>query len=209
MLVAKNSTKKREVIPAGNYVARAFSMVHIGTVKEQILGEVKKLNKVRFTWELPTETRVFDEDKGEQPLVISKEYNVSMHEKSRLRLDIESWKGRTFTDAEAKSFDLAGLIGEVCMLNIIIKTTKGGNDFAVISNITSLPKGLQYPAQVNPSYEWNYEDKFDEEAIDKFPEFIRDRIRHSDEYRKLQEEDFAVEDDINSVFAEDNNDMPF
>jgi hypothetical protein len=185
MIEATNQSKPKELIPSGNYVARCYSMIHIGTVDEDYIGEIKTMNKVRITWELPTELRVFSEEKGEQPMVISKEYTLSMHEKSNLRRDLESWRGKGFTDDQAKSFDITKLLGVVCMLNIIHKTTKTGNEFATISNISTMPKGLVCPEQVNPTFEFNFTDKYDEFALNAFPTFIKDKIKSSVEYKKL------------------------
>src|SRR3954469_527949 len=116
---ATSNGTKRELIPAGNYIARCYQMIHIGTVTEFILGEQKTMNKVRIGWELPTETRVFSQEKGDQPLVISKEFTLSMHEKSTLRKTLASWRGKDFNEEQAKSFDVTTLIGAPCMLNII------------------------------------------------------------------------------------------
>lgn len=213
MINATNSGgATREIIPAGNYIARCYSMVHIGTVDEDIIGETKTLNKCRITWELPGETRVFDQAKGEQPLVISKEYTLSMHEKSNLRRDLESWRGKSFTDEQAKMFDITKLLGVPCMLNIIHKTpNKGGNAYAIISNISSLPKGFNCPPQINPTFEWNFEDKFDQIALEAFPDFIKDKIKSSAEYKALQNfpvdlphSEPAVDDE-----PETENDLPF
>src|SRR3990167_9222440 len=66
-ITAKNESKPIELAPAGNHIARCYSMVHIGTIKETIRGEVKELNKVRISWELPTEKKIFNSDKGEEP----------------------------------------------------------------------------------------------------------------------------------------------
>lgn len=209
MINATNSGVKRELIPAGNYVARCYSMIHIGTVEEDILGEKKTLNKVRITWELPGEMRVFQEDKGEQPLVISKEYTLSMHEKATLRRDLESWRGRSFTDEQAKSFDITKLLGVPCMLNIIHKTTKSGNTVAVISNISSIPKGFTCPAQINPNYEWNFEEYFDEIALDAFPDFIKDKIKSSAEYKKLVNMPIDLPHSETVVDDEPADDLPF
>jgi len=44
--------------PQGNHVAWCISMVHIGTVEEEYLGEKKWQNKVRITWELPEEKKI-------------------------------------------------------------------------------------------------------------------------------------------------------
>src|SRR5688500_13440346 len=121
---ATNKTAQRELIPAGNYVARCYQMIEIGTVKENIMGDEKTLHKVRIGWELPTELKVFNPEKGEQPLVISKEYTLSMNEKSNLRKDLKSWRGKDFTEDEARKFDITALVGVPCMLNIIHKPSK-------------------------------------------------------------------------------------
>ena len=79
----------------------------------------KQVNKVRITWELPTELKVFNPDKGEQPQAISKEFTLSMHEKSSLRAFLTSWRGKGFTEDEAKAFDVTKLLGVPCMLSIV------------------------------------------------------------------------------------------
>jgi len=63
---ATNTSTPRELIPAGNYIARCYKMLHIGTNLETIDGKTQLMNKVRIGWELPTETKVFDEAKGFQ-----------------------------------------------------------------------------------------------------------------------------------------------
>jgi hypothetical protein len=205
---ATSNSQKRELIPAGNYIARCYSMIHIGTITEEIMGERKTLNKCRITWELPGELRTFDQEKGEQPMVISKEYTLSMHEKANLRRDLESWRGKAFTDDQAAKFDITKLLGVPCMLNIIHKVTKSGNDFATISNISSLPKGLVCPAQVNPSFEFNFEDKFDEFQLEDFPDFIKDKIKASAEYLKLKSAPIDLSTDENGG-TDEGDDLPF
>ena len=197
---------KRELIPAGSYPARCYSMIHIGTNTENIMGTEKTLNKVRITWELPTETRVFNEEKGEQPFSISNEYTLSMHEKSNLRKDLEGWRGKGFTEEQAREFDISKLIGIPCMLSIIHKTAKSGNDFACINSISKLPKGVECPDQVNPSFEFNYTDKFSESEVMQMPDFIKEKIKSSEEYRALQTD---TDPDENEEIFQESDDLPF
>lgn len=208
MINAINNGTKRELIPGGNYVARCYSMIHIGTITEEIRGQKKDINKVRITWELPTELRVFDESKGKQPMVISKEYTLSMFEMANLRKDLESWRGRSFTDNEAKSFDISKLLGVPCMINIIHTVSKKGVEYATISSISTMPKGLECPKQVNPTFEWNFEDKWDEIALDEFPDFIKDKIKSSAEYRAMKSEVIDMTDKAEEDVAV-TNDLPF
>lgn len=172
-----------EPIATGNYPARCFSMIHIGTTDEVILGVAKRLNKVRITWELPTELKVFKEENGEQPQVISKEFTLSMHEKATLRGFLKNWRGKDFTDEEAKAFDIEKLIGAPCMLNITHKTKKDGSGvYAEIGSISTMPKGFPCPEQINTSFVFTYEN-FDQGKFNSLPEYLKNKMVNSDEYK--------------------------
>ena len=197
------SLTPRELIPAGSHIARCYQMLHIGTVTDVIMGEEKVLNKVRITFEVPGEMRVFNEENGEQPMVIDKEYNLSMNPKSNLRRDLESWRGQGFTEDEADNFDITKLLGIACMISIVHKTSKKGNDYATISSISGLPKGVECPKQINPTFEFNYDDKFDPERVEKFPDFIKDAMKSSEEYKKRIDELMGEEQNKNMVTGDE------
>lgn len=184
---ASNNGVKKELIPAGNYIARCYQMLEIGHVSENIMGVQKTLQKVRIGWELPEEKRVFDTAKGEQPLVISKEYTLSMNEKSNLRKDLKSWRGKDFTEEEAKSFDITKLLGAPCMLNIIHNPSKSDPSkvYEQISGITPLPKGMKCPPQVNKNIVLSY-DNFDWSLYNSLPDFLKDKIKSSEEFQDIQ-----------------------
>jgi len=181
-----NGNTPRELIPTGNYIARCYKMIHIGTVEEIILGEKKVLNKVRIGWELPTELRVFNEEKGEQPLVIDKEFTLSLYEKSALRGVLKSWRGKDFTEEEAKCFDITKLLGVQCMINIIHKPSKrdASKIYEEIAGITAVPKGITVPAQINSTFCLDY-DNFDESKFNSLPDFIKQKMQTSMEYSAL------------------------
>jgi len=184
---ATNKGVKRELIPSGNYLARCYQMIELGTIKESFQGEDKMLHKVRIGWELPTEKKVFSEEKGEQPCVISKEYTLSMNEKATLRKMLASWRGKDFTEAEAKSFDITKLLGVACMLNIIEKPS--AKDASVVYNeiasVSPMIKGMECPSQVNPSFVFEL-DNFDKAKFESLPDFIKDKIKTSEQYAKLK-----------------------
>ena len=206
-IIAKNSGTARELIPAGTYAARCYQMIEIGTVKENILGSEKTLHKVRIGWELPTERRVFKQENGEQPFVISKEFTLSMNEKANLRKSLESWRGKGFKEDEAKAFDITKLIGATCMLNLIHKPSKDGSrHYEEIAGVMPLPKGMTCPEQENKTFLLSY-DRFDLTLFDSLPDFIKDKMRGSVEFIEMQMPNSvqAVNDDINSG----DNDLPF
>lgn len=185
-ITAKKSTGfERELIEAGNYVARCYKMIEIGTCEEEFKGEKKQMHKVRIGWELPTELKIFNPEKGEQPCVIEKEYTLSLSEKANLRKDLQSWRGKAFTDEEAESFDITKLLGVPCMLNII--HVQGKKDptktYQAIGSVSPIPKGLVCPPQVNETFIFDFEN-FDESKFNSLPEFIRDQIAKTPEYKE-------------------------
>ena len=183
---ATNTQTQRELIPAGNYIARCYQMIEIGTVKEIILGKEKILPKVRIGWELPTELKVFKEENGEQPLVISKEFTLSMADKANLRIALKSWRGKDFTEEEAKSFDITKLLSVPCMLNIIHKPSKDGTKtYEEISGITPMPKGVVCPVQINKTFVLSY-DEFNEAKFNSLPDFIKNKMQVSMEFVAMQ-----------------------
>jgi hypothetical protein len=210
MINATNTAPKREVIPAGNYAARCYQMIHIGTVKEVILGEEKILNKVRIGWELPTEMRVFSEDKGEQPMVLSEEFTLSMHEKAKLRKFLASWRGKDFTEEEAKCFDVTKLLGAPCMLNIIHKPSKKDPSviYAVIGSCSPVPKGLKVDKQINETFVLSY-DEFSWDKFNTLPDFIRTKMQNSMEYAALTQPNHTDVTQAPANLSDPLDDLPF
>jgi hypothetical protein len=185
-IIATNSYVQRELIPAGNYIARCYQMIEIGTVQEMIMGQPKTLKKVRIGWELPEETRTFNQEKGEQPFVISQEFTLSMNEKSNLRKMLASWRGKDFSDKEAEAFDITKLLGVPCMLNVIHKPNKDGSRiYENIGSVSPIPKSMKCPAQINKTIRLEY-DSFDIELFESLPDFIKDKMQGSLEYAALK-----------------------
>lgn len=202
-IYAENNGITKVPMEAGSYAARCFSMIEIGTVNEVIEGKEKTLQKVRLGFEFPTETRVFKEENGPQPYTISKEFTLSMHEKASLRKFLEAWRGRKFDESEAKKFDITVLIGKECLLSIIHKESKG-KTFEEISSVSLLPKGMVCPPAVNKTCILSY-DNFDKAIFDAQPDFIKDKIKSSSEYKALQQPTEVG----NSASQEDHRDLPF
>lgn len=202
-----NSGSNFEPIPAGNYVARCTSMVHIGTILESFEGSEKELNKIRITFELPTELKEFKQGEGEKPYLVSKDFTLSLNEKATLRKYLESWRGKAFTEEEAKGFDLEKLLGVPATVNIIHKTSKGGKNYAEIASITPMMKGLTCPPQFNPTFVFSHEN-FDQEKFDMLPEWLRKKIKTSKEYIAM-ESHFMSKDVEKKLVENADDDLPF
>lgn len=178
-IIAKDSGKSFDPIDAGLHVGRCVSMIHIGTVEQVFKDETKSLNKVQLTFELPNELKTFDEEKEEEPRLISQDFTLSMSSKGNLRKTLESWRGKPFSEDEAKAFDVTKLLGVACMINVIHKESNG-KTYANISAVTPPAKGMDIPEQITPSFEFNYENC--KETFDSVPEWIQKKIAKSEEF---------------------------
>ena len=208
-ITAQNTGKTFELVPAGNHIARCFQMIEIGTVTEEIMKKQKRLYKVRISWELPNEKKVFDQAKGEQPFSISKKYTLSMHEKSNMRKDLESWRGKGFTDDEAKAFDITKLLGVPCMVNIIHKTSQGGNQYAAISSVTPMPKGMLCPPQINSTFVLSYDDVDWDSKYLTLPDYVKELIETTPEFHKRLDAGHNDIGDEPVVTQDTGDDLPF
>jgi len=198
-------------IEPGTYVARCYSMIEIGHVKEEFPGKPpRKVHKVLIGWELPTELAVFAEEKGEQPYVVSKKYTVSLHEKSKLREHLESWRGKPFADDEIGTFNLQNLLGAVCMVTITQRASSDGSrTYPEVKSVVKLMKGQSCPPAVNPKRFLCFED-FDWELFNGLSEKMQELIKSSDEFNHLQEPNIIHDDDTGDEGAIDNDDkLPF
>lgn len=203
-IIAENNGTNFILIPAGNHIARCYAMIQIGTIIEkQGIYAGKEMHKVRLTWETPGEQ--YDFGNGLQPFSVSKEFTLSMNEKATLRKMLESWRGKAFTEEEAKRFDVTKLLGKPCMLNVIHKKSNTGKDYAEISSISALPKGIECPTQVNNTQVLSF-DEWSETVFATLPDFVKNKITSSKEYAAM-----INPSHIDASNQPDNNtdDLPF
>jgi hypothetical protein len=176
-------------IPSGNHVAILYQILEYGTLPVEYQGETKMQYKISLTWELPEQTHEFeDKETGQmviKPRVISKEYTLSSHEKSGLRLMIESWRGRKFKDdAEAEALDIEVLLGKPCFLNIT-HAEKGDKVYSNIGGVSGVPAKYPVPEQYNGNRLLSYQ-KWDWELFNSLPSWIREKIEGTQEFKSLQ-----------------------
>lgn len=179
--------------PEGTHLARCISFIHIGTIMDEYLGEAREFNKIRLTFELPQETKVFKEGEEAKPLVISQEYTLSMGEKANLRKLVEGMIGKSMVDGEADLFDVESLVGKACIINIKHKTSKAGKERAEIASAAPLMKGQECPPQVNPSKVLTYT-SWNTELFNEQPQFLRESIMSSKEYKDMFADKYPTSD---------------
>jgi hypothetical protein len=154
-----------------------------------------------ISWELPEETI---EIEGKQvPITTSRFYTNSLGEKANLRKDLESWRGRVFTDDELRRFDLESILSKPCMLTIV----GGENGKTKIAGVMGLPKNTQCPEQINPSSAF-WLDEYDEDKFNQLSDGIKKIIEKSEEYPDIADGNYG-QPDTKSDFSDDDNEIPF
>lgn len=137
-IIAKASGSNFIPAPPGAWAAVCVDVVDLGMLKVAFGGKEKTQHKVRLVWQIE-EVRP-----DNKPYSVSKRYTLSLHEKASLRKDLESWRGRPFTDEELQGFDLEILLSKAALLNVISET-KNGSTYSNVASIMRLPKSMQAP----------------------------------------------------------------
>ena len=179
--------------PVGNHVGRVIQIIDLGTQHNEMFDTNRR--QILMVWELPNET--LEVDGLQKPYTISKFYTASLHEKSRLRQDLENFRGKQFSPEELGGFDLKNVLGKACLVSVIEK-----NGRSVVSGISSLTKGHTAPPQFNEDLFFSLED-FSRELFESLPEGIKRIIETSPEYQAIAGK--ASSDDI----LEMKDDIPF
>ena len=178
-----------ELPPAGNSVARCYAVVDLGMQERHWSGQVNFKRIVRISWELPDELM-----EDGRPFSITQNYTLSLGEKANLRKDLESWRGRQFTEEELHGFDLKNLLGVPAMINVIHRHADNGKTYANVGAVSPLPKGLECPPAVNAPLFFSLEEPGWEQKYNDLPEWLQGKINTVIEeeeaaYRKFQNDD--------------------
>ena len=132
--------------------------------------------KVFIRFEIPAERVEYERDgkKMEGPAVIGQAYTASMHKKANLRIFLEGWRGRKFTDEEAESFDIESILGKPVMLNVV-QNSKDGRVYSNIAGGSLLPKGLTAPVGEMEKIYYGPDSLL---TFEKLPERIKEKINN-------------------------------
>jgi hypothetical protein len=134
-IIAKNTGSTFEPCPAGMQQAVCVDVVDLGLQKSNFQNEDgtdKWQHKIEIVWQSS------EHMKDGRPYLVKKRYTLSLNEKANLRHDLESWRGKPFTDDEVNGFDVERLIGVNANLNIVHKAGSKGGMFANVSAIAPL-----------------------------------------------------------------------
>jgi hypothetical protein len=125
--------------PEGVHHAVCCDVIDKGVIESSFVDEKtglkKHQHKIDIAWQIG-ELR----DDGKRH-VVYKRYTLSINEKATLRKDLESWRGRPFTEAELKRFDVESVIGANALVNVQ-HNQKDGKTYANVVSVMPLIKGM-------------------------------------------------------------------
>jgi len=214
-LIAKNSGGGGGFtpVPTGMHLARCYRVIDLGTQNSTFLGVVTKKPKVMFQFE------VWGEDdagnsivtaKGE-PMSISKNFTLSLVEKATLRKDLQTWRGREFTQQELNGFELKNVLGVWAMISVIKAMGNDGNEYTNISAIMPVPLAIKrggMPQGHNDLKEFSI-DEPDMELFSTFSNGLKEKIQKSPEWQAQGKSPARKPINTGSGFDDMDSDIPF
>ena len=203
-LKVKQGTEFEDPKP-GRWLATCIQVVDLGTQQDSFKGKITHKRVVRLGFELLDHEPMADG----RPFTVYRRYTASLGKKANLRRDLESWRGKPFTDKELDGFDLEVLLGKSCELVL----AKSQTDRVNITNIIPLKKGTRLKKPVNTMISFNL-DEFDEKVFAALSEKTRITIMDSAEYKLMAANEGAQEDPPEHSAEEeptdpDSDEMPF
>jgi hypothetical protein len=212
-LVAKDSGGESSFtpVPPGMHLARCYRIVDLGTQKSEYQGDVKHLHKVMLQFEVHGEDesgRPLVTSKGE-PMTISKNYTLSLGEKSTLRKDLVNWRGRDFTAEELRGFELKNVLNAWAMLSIAKSAGSNGKEYTNIMSVNPVMAAFKkagLPEAVNKAGLF-YIDSPDMDMFDTFSKNLKEKIQSSPEWQSRLSH--ASKSSKGSGFDDMADDVPF
>ena len=212
-LVAKSegSSSSFVPVPTGMHLARCYRIIDLGTQESTYMGNVKHLPKVMFQFEVHSEDgegNATVTSKGD-PMTVSKNFTLTLAEKSTLRKDLQTWRGKDFTADELKGFELKNVLGQWAMISVV-ETENNGKTYTNIATINPVPSNIRkvgLPDGHNDLKLFSIADS-DLALFESFSDGLKDKIRKSPEWERLHGGP-SVGSATSANFDDMENDLPF
>jgi hypothetical protein len=174
-----------KVASAGTHLAVCNMVVDLGEQETTFRGQTSRKRKIYLRWELPHERMEYIKKDGtavDAPVCVGKQYTASLHPKSTLRADLETWRGRAFTEQELAGFDLTVLAGQPCQLVLVHAQAASGRTYAQVRGVSGWPRGMPRPERTENPIVTHSEG--DAASYARLPEFVRKMIDGRGDYER-------------------------
>jgi hypothetical protein len=200
-------------VPAGMHLARCYRIIDLGTQQTNFDGNVDYKRKLKVVWEIHGEDdtgKPIVTDKNE-PMIITKDYTMSWNDKATLRKDLQSWRGREFTDEEQRRFDIKTVLDKWCMVNVAHKPKKTGTGvYANVVAVTPVPNAIKnaLPKGHNKCGLFMISEP-DMEMFETFGKYLKETIQAAPEWKAVQGRAAPAAEAPKGGFDDMESDVPF
>lgn len=137
---ATQSESKFKTHDEGQFVGQCVDVINLGEKLEQYPDTpAKVVEKCALVF------RTGEQNDAGEYIDLSREFTISMHERSGLRKFLEQWRGKPYTEDEIKKagVPLHKLTGQYGLLTVAHKTSGNGKTYANIAACVGVPKQMQ------------------------------------------------------------------
>ncbi len=188
-IVAKASESRYKPHPEGTYTARCVDVIDLGEKRDDWQGTTKILPKVALVFQSGKK----NPETGEA-FEVSVEFTVSMSDRASLRKFLETWRGKPYTDEQARAgVPIGKLAGQPAMITVGHKTSGTGRTYAKLLAAVPMPEGVAAP-------------ELEYQRSEYWAERKREYAEGVARYRHSQDADDALLDDEP---PHDDDGMPF
>lgn len=140
-ITVRDEAPERELPPEGTHSAVCVDVIDLGTDVDSFQGGPERLShKIVLVFQIDERNTFGDR------FELSKEMSLMFGKKATLRKFIEGWRGRAYTDDEARKegAPLHKLVGAPCMLTVAHKVSaSSGKAYANVMGAAPLPKQMR------------------------------------------------------------------
>jgi hypothetical protein len=172
-LVAKDESKEYEKPEPGQYTAVCVDIVDLGMQEETYDDVTRTVHKCAIVFQLDAL------NKEGKRFEIAPRFTVSMHKKANLRKFLEDWRGRPYSDEQAKKdgAPLHVLEGVNAYVQIVHRESNG-KVYANIGTIMAKPSAIPSvkPLKYTRSEHWKkaLKPESNGNGLDEFPQALQE-----------------------------------
>lgn len=132
-LMVKDNKTAFTPAPEGLRQAVCVDVVDLGMVTDQWGTK----HKAELVWQLDQK----NPETGKR-FTVRKRYTLSLHQKAVLRIDLESWRGKKFSNEELDGFDLEKLLGINAQVQVVHTLADNGRVLSNVRAVVPIGKGM-------------------------------------------------------------------
>ena len=191
-----------EEAPAGNHLGRCYRLIDLGT---QPAGEYKgqptgPRSKLFIGFELPEALM-----ENGKPYACGAIWTNSLNEKSTMRIVLEMWRSRQFTNEELGGFDLNKILN---VPGIVTLGKKPQGTRVTVLGVGPLMRGMTCPPLVNEAFSF-WIDEWDQAKYESLSDGLKKMIMQSKEYKERFSSRRMAQDDTPPRTEDFSDDIPF